>query len=258
MHGQEYVRIHCDRDVATLIIDRPKALNALNTEVLGQLEKAVSELESRPPRCVIVCGGGDRAFVAGADIAEMERLTPIEARAFAQRGQRLFQRIEDFPAPVIASVRGYVLGGGLELALACDLIVAAEDAQFAQPEISLGILPGFGGTQRLARRVGLGMARYLIYTGARIAAREALQIGLVDRVVASADLATEVRKLAAELAAKPAFAMRLVKAVLAATGHSDFIAGCQREAEAFGLAFAHPDSHEGLRAFLEKRQPKFA
>ncbi|GIW43209.1 MAG: crotonase [Candidatus Binatia bacterium] len=244
--------------VARIWIDRPRALNALNRAVLQQLAAVVEELERQRPRCVVFSGSGERAFVAGADIGEMVEMTPVEAQAFARLGQSLFQRIEEFPAPVIAAVRGYALGGGLELALACDLIVACEGAQFGQPEITLGIIPGFGGTQRLVRRVGPARARYLVFTGTRVPAEEALRMGLVDRVVPEAEFDAEVNALAQQFAHQPAFALQQAKAALRAAWTSDLAGGYEREADAFALTFSHPDRAEGMRAFLEKRPPKFA
>ncbi len=258
MGGDALVRCDMEDHVAHVVIQRPQALNALNLQVLTELEQVFGELQDRAPRCVVVRGTGERAFVAGADIGEMEKMTPTEARSFSRRGQILFHNIEEFPAPVIAAIHGYALGGGLELALACDLIVASDDAQLGQPEINLGIIPGFGGTQRLLRRVGPGMARYLVFSGSRISAEAALRIGLVDRVVPAGDLLSVVDTLARELAGKPAFALQQAKAVLRAAEHMDLRSGCEREADAFALTFAHPDSREGLRAFLEKRQAKFA
>ncbi|MCX8073627.1 MAG: enoyl-CoA hydratase-related protein [Candidatus Binatia bacterium] len=251
------VRWELRESVGWVTVDRPKALNALSAKVLEELSRALDELHRQSVRCLVFRGAGERAFVAGADIAEMEKMTPVEARAFARLGQRLFQRVEEYPAPVIAAVRGYALGGGLELALACDLIVASEDVQFGQPEINLGIIPGFGGTQRLIRRVGPGMARYLIFTGARISASEASRIGLVDRVVNVAEFDNAVAALARELACKPQFALQQAKAALRAAWNTDIVTGCDREADAFGLTFAHPDRSEGMRAFREKRAAKF-
>jgi len=258
MTEPQTVRLAIEGGIATITIDRPKALNALNRSVLEELGRVLESLERSLPRCVVIRGAGERAFVAGADIAEMEPLSVAEARSFARRGQTVFQRIEEFPVPVVASVRGFALGGGLELALACDLIVAADTAQLGQPEISLGIIPGFGGTQRLVRRVGPGKARYLIFTGTRVSAEEAYRMGLVDRVVPAAELDDAVQTLAQELASKPAFAMQQAKAALRAAWHLDIATGCEREADAFALAFSHPDRQEGLRAFLEKRPPRFA
>ncbi|GBD27105.1 Short-chain-enoyl-CoA hydratase [bacterium HR30] len=258
MKEQPVVDCHFEDRVAYVVIQRPQALNALNSEVLARLEHVLDELQEKAPRCVVFQGAGERAFVAGADIAEMEKMDLVEARSFARRGQILLQRIEEFPAAVIAAVRGYALGGGLELALACDLIVASDDAQLGQPEIQLGIIPGFGGTQRLVRRVGPGMARYLVFSGARISATEALRVGLVDRVVPAAELSSAVNALARELASKPWFALQQAKAALRTAWHTDLVSGCEREADAFALAFAHPDRREGMQAFLQKRPPKFS
>lgn len=255
--AEPLVLLEIREGVAWLTINRPKALNALNAEVLGALEERVEELRRLSPRCAVIGGAGEKAFVAGADIAEMERLGPEGAYSFARRGQRVFGKIEQLPFPVIAAVQGFALGGGLELALACDLILASQAAQLGQPEITLGIVPGFGGTQRLMRRVGPGAARWLILTGRRIAAAEGLRLGLVDQVVPEADFQSTVQELAEELAARPRFALQQAKALLRAAGEMGLERGLEYEAAVFGLVFSHPDRSEGLRAFLERRVARF-
>lgn len=254
----EFLQLEADGDVRVLTLHRPKALNALNSGLLGELRCAVQELASDPAaRALVLTGSGGKAFVAGADIAEMVNLTPVEAHAFARLGQQLMSAIEELPFPVIAAVNGFALGGGLELAMACDLIVASGSAKFGQPEINLGILPGFGGTQRLPRRVGPGAARRLIFTGDMIGAEEALRLGLVDVLVAEDDALPEARALATRLAGKAPVALRRAKATLAAAGDVSLADGCRLEAEAFGLTFSTSDRAEGMRAFLDRRPATF-
>ncbi len=252
--------IRCERDdaVVTLSIDRPQALNALNPETLAELAVLAGELANdRTARAIIVTGTGEKAFVAGADIAAMERMSPVEARAFAQRGQAAFRALELLPQPVIAAVNGFALGGGLELALACDMIFASDKARFGQPEINLGIVPGFGGTQRLPRRVGIARAREMIYSGDMIDAAEALRIGLVNRVVAAGDLISEAGAFAAALAAKAPVALQLAKAAIAAGSDLDLANGCRYESEVFAVCFGTEDRSEGMTAFLAKRKATF-
>lgn len=242
--------------VAFLTINRPQVLNALNAQTLEELAARVEQCRDGV-RCLVITGAGERAFVAGADIAAMAKMSSIEARAFAQRGQAVMRSLEDLPIPVIAAVNGFALGGGCELALACDFIFAADSAKFGQPEINLGIIPGFGGTQRLARRVGPGLARQLILSGATIDAAEALRIGLVNRVLPRAELMAEATRTATELATKAPIAIQQAKAAINAGADMALQDGCRYEAEAFGVTFGTADSHEGLEAFVAKRKPTF-
>ncbi len=254
----ENLLVEQDGPIATVTINRPKALNALNPATLAELQKFADHAASTAEiGCVILTGAGERAFVAGADIAAMQSMTAVEAKYFARVGQRVMRSFEDLPVPVIAAVNGFALGGGLELAMACDIIVAAQSAKFGQPEINLGILPGFGGTQRLARRVGVGAARLLIYGGDMIGTDEALRLGLIDRVVETAALRDETRKLAAHLAAKPRVALQEAKNAINVGTDIDLEDGCRFEAEAFGVTFSTADRAEGMRAFLEKRPAQF-
>jgi enoyl-CoA hydratase len=254
----EHVVVQRDGAVTTLTINRPQALNALNPLTLGELLRCCEEVHTdRSVHCVVVTGAGDRAFVAGADIAAMAGLSPLEGRMFARAGQHLMHAIEDLPVPVIAAVNGFALGGGLELALACDLIVAADTAKFGQPEINLGIIPGFGGTQRLARRIGSAAARWMIYTGDLIDAAEGLRLGLINRVVPRADLAAAARQMADTLAAKAPVGVQQAKAAIRVSEQTNLHDGCAYEAEAFALTFGTEDRAEGMRAFLEKRRPVF-
>ena len=244
--------------IAILKINRPKSLNALNLETVAEVAACLEEIgKDREVRCLIVTGEGDRAFVAGADISAMVSMGTVEGRSFSQAGQAVLQTLEDLPIPVVAAVNGFALGGGTELALACDLIIASDKARFGQPEINLGVIPGFGGTQRLARRIGLPRARELIYSGEMIDAETALRYGLVNRVVPAAELRTQARQMAEKLAAKPPIAIQQAKAAINAGINMDLANGCRYENEAFSLTFATEDKIEGMKAFLEKREAKF-
>ncbi len=244
--------------VITVTVNRTKALNALNPATLWELQRVCEELrQDKTARCVLLTGAGDRAFVAGADIAAMQTMSGIDGRSFALFGQGVMRQLELLPIPVVAAVNGFALGGGLELALACDIILASETAKFGQPEINLGIIPGFGGTQRLARRIGLQAARLLIYTGDVVGAAEALRLGLVARVIPAADLLAQAKQLAATLAAKAPVAMQQAKAAINTGSDIDLDDGCRYEAEAFAVAFGTNDRAEGMSAFLEKRPPAF-
>ncbi len=244
--------------VAVVTVNRPEALNALNTETNEQLARAVAALcADEAVRAVVLTGGGETSFVAGADIAEMQRMTPEQARRFSALGQDVMCAIEAAPQPWIAAVNGFALGGGCELALACDVRLAGENAKFGQPEINLGITPGFGGTQRLPRTVGSGWAKYLVLSGRHIRADEALRIGLVQAVFAKDDLMAHAMKLAEELAGKSPLAMRYCKAAVQAAGSTSLAAGQGVERDLFALAFATADQSEGMAAFLEKRTPEF-
>lgn len=243
--------------ITTLTVQRPAALNALNRATLEALRKAILGLHQRSELgCVIVTGAGDKAFVAGADIAEMSQMSEAEGRAFAELGQAAFAALESLPVPVIAAVNGFALGGGCELALACDFIYAGSHAKFGQPEVKLGVIPGFGGTQRLSRRVGLGMARELIYTGRMIGPEEALRIGLVNAVFPRAELLAKVQETASSIIGVGPGAVRAAKQVIGAAYHLPLTAAVAAEAIAFGQCFG-PEQREGMEAFLAKRSPKF-
>ena len=244
--------------VATLTVNRPAALNALNRVVLEDLAHVLGEIRrDAAVRVLIVTGAGDRAFVAGADIAAMSEMAPGEGLEFSRMGHRVMQSFEDLPIPVIAAVNGFALGGGLELAMACDLIIASEKARFGQPEINLALIPGFGGTQRLPHRIGNARAREFVMTGDMFDAKTALGLGLVNQVVAPDELMAAARKLAERLASKSAVALRQAKAALRASFTMEEDAGLRFEQEAFGLTFASEDRVEGTRAFVQKRDPNW-
>jgi len=243
--------------VAFLTIQREQALNALNVEVLQALTDAFTELQAEPDiRAVALRGAGEKGFVAGADIRVMSEASSEELRRFVQLGQNLMRQIEAFPLPVVALVHGFALGGGFELALACDLIVASAKARFGQPEIHLGLIPGFGGTQRLIQRAGLAVAKRLIYTGETLTAEQAFQQGLVDYLVPPEEFEQRGEEILFTLAARSPVALAAAKRALEA-GVFAKSAGLRREEEEFVALFDTEDAHEGMSAFLEKRPPKF-
>ena len=243
--------------IATLTINRPDKLNALNDETIEELGRAVDDARDNDAVGGVILTGAGRAFVAGADISRMATQTPVEARERARCGQDVLRRIETLPKPVIAAVNGFALGGGCELAMACHVRIASEAAQFGQPEVKLGITPGFGGTQRLARLVGRGRALQLLLSGERIDAREALRIGLVNAVVAADELGAAARAMMGQMLANAPLALALcIEAVDRGLGMS-VDEGCALEANHFGLLAATADMREGMSAFLEKRAPRF-
>ncbi|MEW6271934.1 MAG: enoyl-CoA hydratase-related protein [Thermodesulfobacteriota bacterium] len=252
-----FVTLRRDGDVAELTIERADKLNALDRQTLLELRQAVAELAHEPARVVLVASAGERVFVSGADIAAMSLMSVEEARRFSQLGHETFDALEALPSLQVAVVQGAALGGGCELMLACDLAIAGEKARFGQPETNLGLIPGFGGCARLLRRVGVGLARDLVYSGRLIPAEEALRAGLVQRVVPQAELRATARQWAAELAARPPLALARAKAALAAAETSDARSAARVEIEAFASLFGAHDTREGLTAFLEKRPPTF-
>jgi enoyl-CoA hydratase len=244
--------------IALLTVNRPQVLNALNGQTLVELGQAAEDLRrDAATRVVIVTGAGEKAFVAGADISELAELAPAQAQDRALLGQRVFGAVEQMGKPVIAAINGFALGGGCELAMACTLRIAADTARLGQPEVNLGIPPGFAGTQRLSRLVGKGAALDLLLTGRHVSAEEALRIGLVNRVVPAADLLTAARALATELAAKAPLAVRYIIDAVHRGSDVPFAEGAYLEASLFGLAFSTADMREGTRAFLDKRKPAF-
>ena len=253
----ETLHYELENGVGILTIDRPKALNALSPQVLEEFSDVLNKVDGNEEVRVLIITGAGKAFVAGADIAVMSKFSPLEAKRFALFGQGLLNRLGSIPQPVIAAVNGFALGGGCELALACDFIYASEAAKFGQPEINLGVLPGFGGTQRLARRVGIGRAKELCLSGEMFDAAEALRIGLVNKVFPAEELMAAARKTAQGMAAKGRVALREVKTVIEQGYGMDLVKACAWEADRFGVCFASPDQKEGMEAFLEKRKPEF-
>ena len=254
----ENLLIERDGAVTVITLNRPKVLNALNAQTMDELTAALDAVAAdREVRAVILTGGGDKSFVAGADINELAVQTPVGGRDHARRGQRLFDRIERLGKPVIAAVNGFALGGGCELAMACTVRLAADTARFGQPEINLGIIPGYAGSQRLPRLIGRGRAQELLLTGDMISADEAYRIGLANRVVPAAQLMDEARKLAHTLAAKAPVAVRYILDAVASGADMAFAEAEDHEATLFGLVSTTDDMREGTRAFLEKRKPAF-
>ena len=244
--------------VRRITVNRPDKLNALNAATLDALFTAFETAAEDPAaRVLLLTGAGPKAFVAGADIAEMADLRPTEGRDFSLRGQRLMRRIETMPKPVIAMVNGFALGGGLELAMACHLRIAADTAKLGQPEINLGLIPGFGGTQRLLRLAGRAATLELCLLGAPVDAARALQLGIVNRVVAAAELEAETLKVAEQLAQAAPLALRGILDAVNVGGECAISEGLQYETAQFGLMFSTDDMREGTRAFLERRKPAF-
>ncbi len=254
----ETLKISIDGPIAIVTITREAALNALSSNVIGELAHAAGELEiSTDIRVVILTGAGDKAFVAGADIAEMVDMTPVQARAFSEMGGALGDAIESSEKPWIAAVNGFALGGGCELALACDFIYASDKAKLGQPEVALGVIPGFGGTQRLARRVGVAKCKELCMTGDRISAAEALRIGLVDAVWPHAELMAKVTEVALRIAANGPLAVAEVKRLVHEGQSAPLDQALALEQRSFGLLFGTADQREGMAAFIAKRKPVF-
>ena len=244
--------------VALVTVNRPEKYNALNRAVIGDLEQCVGEIErDAAVRVVILTGAGEKAFVAGADISELAVLGPLEAKEHAARGQRLFTRIENLSKPVIAAINGFALGGGLELAMACSIRIASENAKIGQPEVKLGIVTGYGGTQRLPRLVGKGAALGMLLTGDPISAQEAYRIGLVEQVVPQAELLATVRQWASRMVANAPASVALTLAAVNAGLEMPLDEAMAFEASQFGLSCTTEDMREGTRAFLEKRKAQF-
>lgn len=243
---------------ATVTINRPKALNALNSQVVKDLDNIIAELETdNEVQVVILRGAGEKAFIAGADISEMKSFNEEQGREFSALGNKVFRRLETLDKPVIAAISGFALGGGCELAMACDIRIASEKARFAQPEVGLGITPGFGGTQRLSRIVGLGKAKELIYTGEIINAEEALRIGLVNKVVPLEDLMHEAKVMANKIAENAPIAVKLCKDAIDRGIKVDIDRAIMIEVDNFGKCFTTIDQKEGMTAFIEKRSKNF-
>ena len=242
--------------VALVTIDRPKALNALNPEVLADLKAAFEGIDQNEVRCVVLTGAGDKSFVAGADIGSMSTMTKAEGEAFGKLGNDIFLMIESFPLPVIAAVNGFALGGGNELAMSCDIRLCSDNAVFGQPEVGLGITPGFGGTQRLGRLVGMGMAKQLVYSALNIKADEALRIGLVNAVYPQAELMENAMKLAGKIARNAPIAVRNCKKAINEGLEVGMDEAVVIEEKLFGACFETHDQKEGMGCFLSKEKPK--
>lgn len=254
----ENILYKIEEPIAQITINRPQALNALNSQTLKELQQVLEDLaENQDIQVVIITGVGEKAFVAGADISEMQNMSALEGRKLAMLGQKVFRTIENIPQVVIAVINGFALGGGCELALASDIRLASTTAKFGQPEVKLGIIPGFGGTQRLPRLIGAGLAKELIYTGNVIEAQEAYRIGLVNKVYEPQELYNKAKELAETITLRSPKAVSLSKAAINNGLNMDLESGIQYEAEVFGLCFATADQKEGMEAFLEKRKADF-
>lgn len=244
--------------VATLTFNRPKSMNALNSALLKELSQLLDEVAANEEiRVLVLTGAGDKAFVAGADITELAQCNPLTGKNFGEAGQSAINKLQSLPIPVIAAVNGYALGGGSEIALACDFVYAAETAMFGLPEITLGIIPGFGGTQRLPRLIGMNRAKEMIFTGKMITAAEAAAVGMVNKVFPCANLREEVKKTARAIASKGRVALRAAKETVNQGANVDIVTGCKIEINAFSVCMASEDAREGTSAFLEKRKPVF-
>lgn len=252
----EFVLFEQQNQVGVLTVNRPAALNALNSAVVAEMHKVLQEIAKMDIRCLVVTGAGEKAFVAGADIAEMANLTPEAAQGFSNEGNAMMEELENLPMPTIAAVNGYALGGGCELALCCDIRIASERAAFALPETSLGILPGYGGLQRLARLINPAKAKELAFTTARIKAQEACDIGLVNAVYPAEELMQHCMEMAEKIAANAPVGVRGAKRVINQSLGLTLPQAYRLEVEAFGDCFATQDQREAMQAFVEKRKPE--
>ena len=250
----EFITYEVEGQIGIITINRPKALNALNSTVLEELDKTLDAVDLQTVRCLILTGAGEKSFVAGADIGEMSTLTKAEGEAFGKKGNDVFRKLETFPIPVIAAVNGFALGGGCEISMSCDIRICSENAVFGQPEVGLGITPGFGGTQRLARIVGTGKAKEMIYGARNIKAEEAYRIGLVNNVYPLEELMPAAKKLAATIARNASIAVRNCKRAINEGLQVDMDQAVVIEEKLFGNCFETYDQKEGMAAFLEKRK----
>lgn len=250
-----FVKYEVKEQYAIITIDREKALNALNSQVIDDLNDVLNGVDLDVIRALIITGAGEKSFVAGADIGEMSSLTKAEAEKFGKKGNAVFRRIETFPIPVIAAVNGFALGGGCELSMCCDIRIAAENAKFGQPEVGLGITPGFGGTQRLTRLISVGKAKEMLYTCAQINAEEAKAIGLVNAVYPIAELMPAAEKMAQKIARNAPIAVRATKKAANDGLQTDMDSAIDLESKLFGSCFESNDQKNGMTAFLEKRRP---
>ena len=250
----EFITYEVEGQIGIITINRPKALNALNSAVLDELDKTLDAVDQEAIRCLILTGAGEKSFVAGADIGEMSTLTKAEGEAFGKKGNDVFRKLETFPIPVIAAVNGFALGGGCEISMSCDIRICSENAVFGQPEVGLGITPGFGGTQRLARIVGTGKAKEMIYGARNIKAEEAYRIGLVNNVYPAEELMPAAKKLASTIARNAPIAVRNCKRAINEGIQVNMDQAIAIEEKLFGSCFETCDQKEGMNAFLEKRK----
>lgn len=251
----ENIQFEKKGSVGIITISRPKALNALNSQTLLELNQAIDKVSNdKDIYCLVITGEGEKAFVAGADIAEMKNMNVIEARSFGILGNKVFRKIELLEIPVIAAVNGFALGGGCELALSCDIRIASENAKFGQPEVGLGITPGFGGTQRFARAAGIAKAKEMLFTGSNINAEDALKIGLVNKVVLKENLMDETIRMAQRIASNAPIAVKLCKAAINRGAQADIDTALNYESEVFAQCFSSQDQKDAMTAFVEKKK----
>ena len=254
----ENISYEVEEGVGVLTFNRPKVLNALNPDTIDEVFDVIHKIKKDDNvRVLVLTGAGEKAFVAGADISEFPKLNPLQARQFSEKGHKVFFALEDLPIPVIACVNGFALGGGCEIAMCCDFIYASDNAKFGQPEINLGIIPGFGGTQRLARMVGKAKAKELCMTGNQISAQDAQELGLVAQVFSAEELWNKTMETAKSMANKGCVALRAIKESINRGMDIDLKSACTVEIESFATSFASQDAQEGAQAFLEKRKPEF-
>ncbi len=254
----ENIVLKIENTIATITFNRPKSLNAINSALLDEFSDALHQIaENEDIRVLILTGGGEKAFVAGADITELAKFTALQGKRFSRKGHAIINKLQDLPIPVIAAVNGFALGGGSEIAMACDFIYASINAKFGFPEINLGLIPGFGGTQRTPRLVGINMAKEMIFTGKIISAEEAIKHGIVNKVCSPETLMDEVFQTAKIIASKGRVSLRAAKMAINDGVNVDFATGCGIEINEFALCFASTDAKEGTAAFLEKRKPDF-
>ena len=251
--NMSFVNCEVKDAIAIVTINRPEALNALNSQVLDDLAAAFDGIDTNVVRAVVLTGAGEKSFVAGADIGEMSTLSKAEGEAFGKKGNDIFRKIEQFPVPVIAAINGFALGGGCEISMSCDIRICSENAMFGQPEVGLGITPGFGGTQRLARLIGAGMAKQLIYTARNIKADEAYRIGLVNAVYPQEELLAAAEKMASQIAANAPIAVRACKKAINDGLQTDIDSALVIEEKLFGSCFESEDQREGMANFLRKK-----
>lgn len=254
----ENLILKIENNIAILTFNRPKAMNALNNALFDELLTAIAEIKNNEDiKVLILTGAGDKSFIAGADISELVKMSPLQAKKFSRKGQKAFRELEKLAIPVIAAVNGFALGGGAETALACDFIYASEKALFGVPEITLGLIPGFGGTQRLPRRIGESLAKELLFTGKTVNAEEALAIGIVNKIFPHESLMESTLKTAKKIASMGKVALRAAKETAGAANDMDIETGTRFENDAFAICMTSEDAKEGTKAFLEKRKPEF-